>query len=101
MPLMRLRNVGKTGVTTDIPSYDLKPSDWSWANNVRFQADRVQKVGGSKAALTRLMPQEHPLGVVQWPLTESLLYGTWKPGTSKGSLWVARGNSHENISKRV
>ena len=101
MPLMRLRNVGKTGVTTDIPSYDLKPSDWSWANNVRFQADRVQKVGGSKAALTRLMPQEHPLGVVQWPLTESLLYGTWKPGTSKGSLWVARGNSHENISKRA
>lgn len=100
MPLMRLRNVGKTGVTTDIPSYDLKPSDWSWANNVRFQAERVQKVGGSKAVLTRLMPEQHPLGVVQRPLTESLIYGTWVPGGKVGYLWEAAGNSHKNISKR-
>lgn len=51
MTIMRLRNVGKTGVTTDIPAYDLSPSDWSWANNVRFEANRVQKIGGSKASL--------------------------------------------------
>lgn len=101
MTIMRLRNVGKTGVTTDIPPYDLTPSDWSWANNVRFEANRVQKIGGAKAALLRDMPQEIPLGVVQQPITESLVYGTWDPATNKGSIYRAEGVSHKNISKLV
>lgn len=99
MTIMRLRSVGNTGVTTDIPAYDLKPSDWSWANNVRFQANRVQKIGGAKASLTRAMPKQHPLGVVQRPLTEALLYGTYNPVTKKGELWEAAGNNHTQISK--
>lgn len=99
MTIMRLRNVGKTGVTTDIPAYDLSPSDWSWANNVRFEANRVQKIGGSKASLLRDMPTEIPLGVVQQPITESLVYGTWDPATNKGSIYRAEGVSHKNISK--
>lgn len=99
MTIMRLRNVGKTGVTTDIPAYDLTPSDWSWANNVRFEANRVQKIGGAKAALLRDMPQEIPLGVVQQPITESLVYGTWNPTDNKGSIYRAEGVSHKNISK--
>ncbi|AFC22013.1 hypothetical protein GAP52_020 [Cronobacter phage vB_CsaP_GAP52] len=99
MTIMRLRNVGKTGVTTDIPPYDLTPSDWSWANNVRFEANRVQKIGGAKAALLRDMPREIPLGVVQQPITESLVYGTWNPANNKGSIYRAEGVSHKNISK--
>ncbi|WXH65943.1 virion structural protein [Salmonella phage SeKF_80] len=101
MTIMRLRSVGNTGVTTDIPAYDLKPSDWSWANNVRFQANRVQKIGGAKASLTRAMPKQHPLGVVQRPLTEALLYGTYNPVTKKGELWEASGNTHTKVSKKV
>lgn len=99
MTIMRLRSVGKTGVTTDIPAYDLTPSDWSWGNNVRFEANRVQKIGGAKATLLHHMPEEIPLGVVQRPIIEDLMYGTWNPETNKGSLYTAEGVEHRNISK--
>lgn len=99
MPIMRLRNSGKTGVTTDIPAYDLKPGDWSWANNVRFQADRVQKIGGAKASLTQSMPNQIPIAVMQRPLTESLLYGTYNPLTERGELWESSGITHTKISQ--
>lgn len=99
MPIMRLRNSGKTGVTTDVPAYDLKPGDWSWANNVRFQADRVQKIGGAKASLTTSMPKQLPLAVMQRPLTESLIYGTYNPETDRGELWESTGITHNKISQ--
>lgn len=99
MPTFRFRGLGNKGVVTDLPPFDLSPDTWSAANNVRFQAGRVQKVGGTKPALTRNMPAEIPLSIVQRPLSESLIYGTYNPATKRGHLWQAEGVQHTNISK--
>lgn len=104
MPIMRLRDVGKRGVTTDLPPFDLTPGDWSEGNNVRFQANRLQKIGGATAALLKNMPNEVPIAVVQRPIKEDLIYGTTildEDGgiTDTGHLWSAEGGNHINISK--
>lgn len=104
MPIMRLRDVGKKGVTTDLPPFDLQPSEWSDGNNVRFQANRMQKIGGGKAALLHGMPDEVPISVVQMPIEEDLIYGTTilaadGTPTDHGYLWRAQGTNHINISK--
>lgn len=95
MPIFRLRGVGNKGVVTDVPPFDLPPDTWSDARNVRFQAGRVQKIGGCVPTLTTGMPNETPLAIVQKPLTDALLYGTDK------YLWKAEGVTHTNISPLV
>lgn len=101
MPIFRLRGLGNKGVVTDTPPFDLPPDTWSDARNVRFQAGRVQKVGGNKPAVTRNMPSNRvPLSIVQRPLSESIIYGAYNPATLRGDLWRIEGPTHTNISKR-
>lgn len=99
MPIFRLRGAGNKGVNSDIPPFDLPPDTWSDGNNVRFQAGRVQKIGGSRAGLLRNMPNEQPIAVVQQPLKDALVYGTGEYTSGKGSLYQALGPDHKNISK--
>lgn len=93
MAIYRLRGVGNKGVNTDIPPFDLPADTWSSGTNVRFQAGRMQKVGGCQAAILKGMPDEIPLAVTQRPISETLIYGTDK------YLWRAEGVTHKNISK--
>lgn len=101
MPIFRFRGMGNKGVISDIPAFDLAPDTWSDARNVRFQAGRVQKVGGTKPALTRNMPNEIPLALVQRPLSEAIIYGTYVSPSNRGHLWKTEGANHVNISKRA
>lgn len=94
MAIFRLRGLGTKGIISDIPPFDLPPDTWSDGRNVRFQAGRVQKIGGCVQALTTGMPDELPLAVVQRPISESLIYGT------EQYLWRAEGVTHMNISAR-
>lgn len=54
MPTFKMRDVGKIGVITDVPAYDLPPAAWSDARNVRFDGYKIEKFGGSERVLERI-----------------------------------------------
>lgn len=112
MPIFRMRGQGERGVINDIPSYDLPPNAWSSGLNVRFEAGRVQKIGGweptvltawpytktGTGAATVTAPRE-PLACTPKPSysgsTEGLLYGT------PTAIYLAEGITHTNVSKVI
>lgn len=112
MPIFRMRGQGERGVINDIPPYDLPPNAWSSALNVRFEAGRVQKIGGWEPTVladfpftttgtgtaTKTTPQE-PLACTPKPSysgsTEGLLYGT------PNKLYLAEGIVHRDVSKVI
>lgn len=98
MPIFHLRGVGNKGVISDIPPFDLPPDTWSNANNVRFQANRVQKLGGCVATILDNMPNKQPLAVVQRPMKNEMIYGTGDEVTKIGSIYRTEGGDHEDIS---
>lgn len=94
MPIMKVRGVGGTGVIKDLPAFELPPEAWSHANNVRFVANRVEKVGGYMPVLHDGMPEaEVPLAVLGRNNTQDIIYGTNK------HLYIIQGRQHYNISK--
>lgn len=96
MPIMRVREIGGKGVVKDLPAFELPPNVWSDALNVRFQANRIEKVGGYFPVLTEGMPEEEsPLAILYRNNTLDQLYATNK------SLYLINGKSHYNISKLV
>ncbi|QIN94806.1 virion-associated protein [Proteus phage Privateer] len=101
MAIFHLRGVGNKGVISDIPPFDLSPDTWSNANNVRFQANRVQKIGGNNPTIMEGMPNVKPLAVVQRPMKSEMIYGTGDPFTNKGKLYRTEGGVHEDISRWV
>lgn len=93
MPIMRVRGVGKMGTIKDLPPFELPPEAWSHSNNVRFVGGRVEKMGGTLPVLTKGMPAEPPLCVLQRSNTSSILYATQK------SIFRIDGISHFDVSK--
>jgi len=43
MPMLPLRDLGKVGVVTDVDPYDLPASAFSFAKNVRFEDNKIQR----------------------------------------------------------
>ncbi|MGL5014603.1 MAG: hypothetical protein ACRC6V_09990 [Bacteroidales bacterium] len=94
MPIMRVRSVGATGVVKDLPAFELPPNAWSHANNVRFMAGRVEKVGGYMPILQDTMPDNQvPLAVVGRNNAQNIIYGTSQ------YLYLVDGRQHTNVSK--
>ena len=94
MPIMKVRGIGSKGVVKDLPAFDLPPEVWSDAKNVRFVANRVEKMGGYMPVLMDGMPEEAPLAITSRNNTQDQVYGT-----SKG-LYLIQGRQHLNISKQ-
>lgn len=51
----KMRNVGQYGVIKDVPAYDLPPSAWSDARNVRFEGGKISKFSGNERVLERFV----------------------------------------------
>lgn len=92
MPIYKYRNLGKYGVMTDIPAYDLPNEGWTMANNIRFVANRFQKVGGFSPTLQPPTDGNHALMFTQIPETNSIIYGTEK------NLFIFDGTVPQNVS---
>lgn len=95
MPIMKVRGIGSKGVVKDLPAFELSPEVWSDAKNVRFVANRVEKMGGYMPVLMDGMPEEPPLAITSRNNTQDQVYGT-----SKG-LYMIQGRQHLNVSKRI
>ncbi|MGL5015600.1 MAG: hypothetical protein ACRC6V_15140 [Bacteroidales bacterium] len=93
MPIMRVRNVGSKGVIKDLPSFDLPAEAWSDSNNVRFIANRIEKIGGFFPVLVDNMPDDAPLAVLSRNNTQDQIYAT------KDSIYLVNGRNHYNVSK--
>ena len=48
MPILNIRNIGSTGVNSDIEPWDLPPDALSDGINYRLSANKLQSVGGTK-----------------------------------------------------
>lgn len=94
MPIMRVRGIGGKGVIKDLPSFELPPEAWSHANNVRFVAQRIEKMGGYFPVLVDGMPEEAPLAILTRNNTQDQLYGTSK------HIYLVNGRQHLNVSKQ-
>lgn len=92
MPIFKVRGLGSKGVIKDTPSFDLPPEAWSHANNMRFVAQRAEKVGGYFPVLEAEMPGT-PLSILYRNNTQSQIYGT------KDSLYMVNGRRHYNVSR--
>lgn len=94
MPIMRVRGVGGRGVIKDLPPFELPPEAWNHANNVRFAANKIEKVGGFMPVLHEGMESgEIPLALIGRNNTQDIIYGTSK------HLWMIQGRQHLNVSK--
>lgn len=94
MAIMRIRNIGSKGVIKDLPAFELPPEAWSNSNNVRFVANRIQKIGGYMPVLMNGMPEDPPLAVLSVNNSQDQIYAT------KKSIYRINGRNHTNISKR-
>ncbi|UIW10590.1 tail fiber protein; host specificity [Aeromonas phage BUCT695] len=95
MPIMKVRGIGQTGVIKDTPPFELPPSGFNDAMNVRFRQTSIEKFGGCLPVLTEGMPEkEIPLAILQRGIKESHIYAT-----NKG-IYEIQGLDHKNISKR-
>lgn len=106
MAIFRMRDFGKAGIMNDIPSYDLPSAAWSDGKNIRFEAGRVQKIGGWVTTAVTAMPFHNvtgeggavhtetktPIACTGRPLSEGLIYGT------EDAIYLAEGISHTDIS---
>lgn len=95
MPILRVRNIGSKGVITDLPSFELPPEGWTNARNLRFVANRVEKVGGYFPVLTEGMPAKPPLAILYRNNTSNQLFGT------EDALYMTSGRQHLNVSKLI
>ncbi|MGL5013542.1 MAG: hypothetical protein ACRC6V_04520 [Bacteroidales bacterium] len=93
MPIMKVRGIGGRGVVKDLPPFDLPPDTWNDAKNVRFVANRVEKMGGYMPVLMDGMPEEAPLAITSRNNTQDQIYGT------TDSLYLINGRQHLNVSK--
>lgn len=76
MPIYKMRGLGKYGVITDVPAYDLPTEAWSNASNIRFVASRVEKMNGFMPGIGVSTDQRSILSFCQEPETTALVYGT-------------------------
>ncbi|MGL5014179.1 MAG: hypothetical protein ACRC6V_07815 [Bacteroidales bacterium] len=93
MAIMRVRKIGSVGVVKDLPSFELPPEAWSHANNVRFVANRIEKIGGYLPVLSDGMPELPPLAITSRNNTQDQIYGT------ADSLYLIQGRQHLLVSK--
>ncbi|MCS5736844.1 hypothetical protein, partial [Herbiconiux daphne] len=76
MPTYKLRNFGKYGVITDIPAYDLPNEAWVNCNNIRFVANRFEKMGGYSPILNPSIDSNPIVLFTQEPESNNILYAT-------------------------
>ena len=48
MPILNVRNIGSTGVNSDIEPWDLPPDALTDGINYRLSANKLQSVGGAR-----------------------------------------------------
>ncbi|MGL5015018.1 MAG: hypothetical protein ACRC6V_12120, partial [Bacteroidales bacterium] len=95
MPIMKVRGIGSKGVIKDLPPFDLPPEVWNDAKNVRFVANRVEKMGGYMPVLMDGMPKEAPLAITSRNNTQDQVYGT------SNGLYLIQGRQHIDVSKKT
>ncbi|MGL5012699.1 MAG: hypothetical protein ACRC6V_00195 [Bacteroidales bacterium] len=95
MPIMKVRGIGSKGVVKDLPPFDLPPEVWNDAKNVRFVANRVEKMGGYMPVLMDGMPAEAPLAITSRNNTQDQVYGT------SNGLYLIQGRQHIDVSKKL
>lgn len=95
MPIMRVRGIGGKGVIKDLPSFELPPEAWSHANNVRFIAQRIEKMGGYFPVLVDGMPDEAPLAILTRNNTQDQIYGT------NSHIYRVNGRQHLDVSQQI
>lgn len=93
MPILRIRNIGSKGVIKDLPPFELPPEAWNHAVNVRFIANRIEKVGGFFPVLTERMPDAEPLAILTKNNTRDQIYAT------KDTIYRVIGKDHTVVSK--
>lgn len=76
MPVTKVRALGGRGVVTDIPAVDLPMDAFSDARNVRFVANRAEKMGGYFPSLKNGPDKTPALGITQEPNSANIIYGT-------------------------
>lgn len=76
MSIYKLRSLGKYGVITDVPAYDLPPEAWDDANNIRFRAGRLEKMNGYMPGLLPSGDSQPVLSFCQEPESNALIYAT-------------------------
>ncbi|MGL5014080.1 MAG: hypothetical protein ACRC6V_07310 [Bacteroidales bacterium] len=95
MAIMRVRKIGSVGVVKDLPSFELPPEAWTHSNNVRFLANRIEKIGGYIPVLTDGMPLDPPLAITSRNNTQDQIYGT------AHGLYQVQGRQHLLVSKQI
>ena len=80
MPVLNIRNIGSTGVNSDIEPWDLPPDALSDGINYRLSANKLQSVGGTK-------PMAPPCGDTLGHINQSTDY-------SGNSTWVVCGTKN-------
>lgn len=77
MPMLPLRDLGKYGVVTDVDPYDLPPGAFSFAKNVRFEDNKIQR-GAVFRKVTDLSTGDplHLTGFVNTAGSPTVLYTT-------------------------
>lgn len=94
----KLRNVGSLGIISDIPSYDLPPSAWSDAMNVRFEGNKISKFGGNLRLVERFVKDgERTIAISQ--MRDTRLDVHWILATDKNIYRKSSMTRHEIISE--
>lgn len=95
MTLVRVDNIGVTGIITDIPGYELPPEAWTAGQNIRFRDNKVQKFLGHSTVFGT--PSIAPLWLlpVYAPTAAFWLY----PGTAK--VYATDMATHANITRQT
>lgn len=92
MAIYRIRDLGGTGVITDLAGYNVPSNGFTKANNARFFNNRIEKIGGNQKIFSKNMPSKPVLAICQRPNTQQIIYGT------PDSIYIGDGSSHSNAS---
>lgn len=94
----KLRGVGSVGVIKDIPSYDLPPQAWSDAMNVRFEGNKISKMGGNKRLSERFIKNgERSISISQMRNTRLDVH--WILASDRNIYRMSSLTKHEIISE--
>lgn len=92
MAITPIRNLGRSGIITDIPDYDLAPEQFTNGNNVRFEDGQVKSFPGNSTFFT---PTVTPYYVV--PYTDGTVFYWLYMGLTKGYLY--NGTTDPNVTR--
>ena len=89
MPNLPIEDLGKFGLITDLPPYELPPEAWSRADNIEFNDEGAAKIKGHEEALATLLHAPYWL----WPWRSSLGFSWLYAGLTRMGRIVGTGHS--------